>query len=109
MTVLHMTRWQSAWKGGIPVTDIRVIEGDLSDNGRKRDVYTIPTRGYGKMLPLPMIQYFVRVFLDHARARPDDTFRVTTIGVGRKYKPPQIAPFFNYAPNNVLLPYEFIY
>jgi hypothetical protein len=91
------------------MTDVRVIEGDLMDNGRKRDVYTIPTRGYGKVLPLPMIQYFCRVFLDHARTCPGDSFRITTIGVGRKYKAPQIAPFFNYAPHNVLLPYEFIY
>lgn len=91
------------------MTEVRVIDGELLENGRLRDLYTIPTRGYGKVLPLPMIQYFCRVFLDYARTCPGDTFIVTTVGVGRKYKPPQIAPFFNYAPANVILPYEFIY
>lgn len=109
MTVQHMTHSLSVWKGGIAVTEIRVVSGDLLENGRRGDVYTIPTRGNGKLLPLQMIKYFVRVFLDHARTRPDDTFRVTLIGVCRQYKPPQIAPFFDYAPDNVLLPYEFIY
>lgn len=89
---------------------IRVIGGDLLENGRQREVYTIPTRGYGKILPLPMIKYFTRVFLDHARQRPSDTFQVTLVGCdNRRYKPPHIAPFFNYAPENVILPYEFIY
>lgn len=82
-------------------------------HGRQGNAYAIPTKGFGKpmpTLPLPMIQYFCRVFLDHARAHPGDTFRVTPIGCGLAgYKPPQIAPFFNYAPQNVLLPYEFIY
>jgi hypothetical protein len=86
-------------------------------HGRQGNAYAIPTKGFGvgargtmPTLPLPMIQYFCRVFLDHARACPGDTFRVTPIGCGLAgYKPPQIAPFFNYAPINVILPYEFIY
>ncbi len=86
-------------------------------HGRQGNAYAIPTKGIGAgskrvmpTLPLPMIQYFVRVFLDHARACPGDTFRVTPIGCGLAgYKPPQIAPFFDHAPQNVILPYEFIY
>lgn len=89
---------------------IKVIGGDLLENGRKHDVYVIPTRGYGKILPLPMIQYFARVFIDHARQRPSDTFQVTLVGCDtRRYKPQHIAPFFDYSPENVMLPYEFIY
>lgn len=86
-------------------------------HGRQGNAYAIPTKGIGTgpkrtmpTLPLPMIQYFVRVFLDHARQNPSDTFRVTPIGCGLAgYKPPHIAPFFDYAPENVILPYEFIY
>lgn len=86
-------------------------------HGRQGNSYAIPTKGFGvgpkrtmPTLPLPMIKYFVLVFLDHARQCPLDTFRVTPIGCGLAgYKPPQIAPFFDYAPANVLLPYEFQY
>lgn len=86
-------------------------------HGRQGDAYAIPTKGFAigprdKMptLPLPMIQYFVRVFLDYARAHPSDTFNVVPIGCGLAgYNPAQIAPFFDYPPANICLPYQFLY
>jgi hypothetical protein len=79
--------------------------------GRQGDSYAIPTKDFHlRTLPLPMIQYFCRVFLDHARMHPGDTFKVVEIGCGLAgYKPRQIAPFFDYAPRNVHIPYSFIY
>lgn len=85
--------------------------------GRQGNSYAIPTKGYapapGKpmpILPLPMIEYFVRGFIAHALANPSDTFTVVAIGCGLAgYKPTDIAPMFNGAPGNVKLPYEFQY
>ncbi len=87
--------------------------------GRQGDSYAIPTKGYavtiGKrsvmpVLPLPMIEYFCRVFVDYAQARPNEQFRLVAIGCGLAgYKPAQIAPFFDYCPMNIMLPREFIY
>lgn len=84
-------------------------------HGRQGDSYAIPTKGYAfgkrdKMptLPLPMIEYFVRVFLQYARDNPHQRFRVTAIGCGLAgYKPAQIAPMFDYCPSNICLPHEF--
>ena len=84
--------------------------------GRQGDSYAIPTKGYpgprGQMpvLPLPLIQYFCRVFVDYARARPGERFKLVAIGCGLAgYKPAQIAPFFDHCPFNVTLPFEFMY
>jgi hypothetical protein len=79
--------------------------------GRQGNSYAIPTKDFMvKKLPLPMIEYFVKVFIQHARDNPNDRFNVTAIGCGLAgYKPPQIAPFFDYAPPNVRLPLAFIY
>lgn len=82
-------------------------------HGRQGNAYAIPTKGFGDpmpVLPLEMIRYFCRVFLTYARAHPGETFKVTPIGCGLAgYKPAQIAPFFDYSPDNVHIPYEFIY
>jgi hypothetical protein len=79
-------------------------------HGRQGKSYAIPTKDFAlRTLPLPMIQYFVRVFLDHARINPNDRFKVVPIGCGLAgYKPHQIAPFFDYAPVNVYIPHVFI-
>lgn len=86
---------------------IRVTGGTLALHGRQGDSYIIPIKGLdGKRLPLPMIQYFCRVFLNYARLHASDQFGLTVIGGG---KHSQIAPFFDHAPLNVSLPYEFMY
>ena len=86
---------------------IKVIGGSLLSHGRQGDQYVIPVKGMdGKRMPLPMVQYFCRVFLEHALACPGDQFQVTVIGGG---KPSQVAPFFDYCPPNIYLPYEYQY
>ena len=77
--------------------------------GRQGQSYAIPTKDFMmKRLPLPMIQYFARVFLDYARAHPGERFRLTPVGCGLAgYTVNDIAPFFDYAPGNVYIPYEF--
>lgn len=48
-------------------------------------------------------------FLDDARKVPNLTFIVTPIGCGiAGYKPDEIAPLFEGAPDNVILPEEFM-
>jgi hypothetical protein len=91
---------------------IQVTEGHLGAAvGRQGGVYVIPVRSApigrksGPMLPLPMIRYFVGVFLNHARHNPDDKFKVSVIG--KPYKVVETAPMFDYAPWNVYLPYEY--
>lgn len=86
---------------------VQVINGTLAAPGRNGDSYAIPVKGFdGKRLPLPLVEYFCRVFLDYARRHPFEDF---TVGVIQGGKPPQIAPFFDHCPANVTLPYEFMY
>lgn len=79
--------------------------------GRQGDSYAIPTKDMIlKPLPLPIIRVYVGWFLTYAREHPYDRFKVVAIGCGLAgFKPAQIAPFFDYAPMNVMLPYEFMY
>lgn len=79
--------------------------------GLQGESYAIPTKDFHiKRLPLPLIQHFVYGFMKFAWHNPQLDFRVTAIGCGLAgYKPAQIAPFFNYHPPNVYLPYEFMY
>ena len=79
--------------------------------GRQGDSYAIPTKDERlRVLPLYIIQYHVAVFIQYARAHPECQFQVVPIGCGLAgYKPCQIAPFFDHCPNNVGLPYEFMY
>jgi YspA, cpYpsA-related SLOG family len=77
--------------------------------GLTGDAYAIPTKDENlQTLPLKIIRGYVRDFLTFATKNPDLTFKVTAIGCGLAgYKPVQIAPMFNLAPENVILPPEF--
>jgi hypothetical protein len=79
--------------------------------GRQGNSYAIPTKDYNlKRLPLGMIHHFARDFIRYARENPTETFKMVAIGCGLAgYKPKDIAPLFDHAPNNVILPYEFQY
>jgi hypothetical protein len=86
---------------------IPVVGGTLAMHGRLGNSYLIPVKGLdGKRLPLPMIEYFCRVFLDYARTRRGEQFSVAVIGGG---KPSHVAPFFDHCPSNIYLPYEYQY
>jgi hypothetical protein len=73
--------------------------------------YAIPTKDEKlRTLPLAKIYKYVLGFLRFARSPhgKDLDFNVTAIGCGLAgYKPEDIAPMFNGAPNNVYLPEEF--
>lgn len=72
--------------------------------------YAIPTKDrHLRVLPLQLIDQFVRGFVAFAKAHPEYTFNVVAIGCGLAgYRPDQIAPFFEDAPPNVQLPREFV-
>ena len=78
--------------------------------GRTGNAYAIPTKsGDLKILPLENIKKHVDEFLNHARIYNQHTYRVVAIGCGLAgYKPKQIAPMFAGAPDNVILPKEFV-
>jgi hypothetical protein len=71
--------------------------------------YAIPTKDrHLEPLPLREISRHVQVFLTFAAARPDLTFEVTPIGCGLAgYHAEDIAPMFQGASGNVLLPAQF--
>lgn len=79
--------------------------------GRQGASFGIPTKGFKlEILPLPLIQHFVQAFKVYAWQHQAESFDVVAIGCGlAAYKPHQIAPFFDYSPPNVSLPYEFLY
>lgn len=76
--------------------------------------YAIPTKDkWMRTLPLDHIKLYVDAFLLEASLKemhsPEIKYIVTPIGCGLAgYKPEQIAPFFRKAPENVILPKEFI-
>lgn len=74
--------------------------------GLQRDSYAIPTKGLKlEVLPLGEIAEHVRVFLAFASNNPQLVFNVTKIGCGLAgYKEEQIAPMFQDAPINCILP-----
>lgn len=76
--------------------------------GRTGNAYAIPTKdGDLKTLPLDIIRGYVREFLEYARLNQGLTFKVTAIGTGLAgYRHEQIAPMFDEAPNNCILPAE---
>lgn len=78
--------------------------------GRQGNSYAIPTKDrFLHVLPLEEIERYVAGFLDYARTRPEDRFKVVAIGCGLAgYRPEEIAPLFQGAPDNVLLPPEFV-
>lgn len=77
--------------------------------GPQGNSYAIPTKGHTlNTLPLQTIEHYVKLFLQYAAKRPDDTFRVVAIGCGLAgYKPSQIGPMFEGHTPNVKLPPEF--
>jgi hypothetical protein len=77
--------------------------------GRQGNSYGIPTKDKDiKTLPIEVIASHVNVFLDYARANPQEEFEVTAIGCGLAgYCPEQIAPLFVGYPSNCYLPSEF--
>ncbi len=77
--------------------------------GRQGNSYAIPTKGMKlETLSLERIAYYVRLFLDVARVTPATVYQLTPIGCGLAgYKPEEIAPMFEDAPPNVILPPEF--
>src|SRR5574343_1447955 len=74
--------------------------------GRTGQAYAIPTKDMQlRTLPLAVIDYHVREFLDYARERIDLDFKVTRIGCGLAgYRSKDIEPMFLNAPPNCRLP-----
>lgn len=68
--------------------------------------YAIPTKDEQiRTLPISRIRPHVKVFLDYARVHPKLTFYVTRVGCGLAgYTDEQIAPLFEGAPDNCILP-----
>ena len=74
--------------------------------GRTGMSYAIPTKDW-ELHPLPLghIRAHVRNFKYYAEANPGFLYMVTRIGCGLAgYKDEQIAPFFEGAPGNCILP-----
>jgi hypothetical protein len=78
--------------------------------GRTGDSYAIPTKDRDmKVRPLNRINLSVLGFIDYAFNHPELRFFVTAIGTGLAgYTHEEIAPFFKKAPDNCLLPTEWI-
>jgi hypothetical protein len=77
--------------------------------GLQGSSYAIPTKdAYLRTLALDEIQRHILDFKTFAVARPDLTFQVTTVGCGLAgYSPADIAPMFEDAPQNCILPDSF--
>lgn len=78
--------------------------------GLQGSSYAIPTKDSALLtLPLTEIRKYVDEFLRFADRNRDMTFRVTRIGCGLAgYKDDDIGPMFEDAPENCLLPVEWI-
>lgn len=74
--------------------------------GRTGNSYAIPTKDYAlRTLPLERIKEYVDGFINYARHHNDEVFEVTRIGCGLAgYGDHQIAPMFESAPLNCILP-----
>lgn len=77
--------------------------------GRTGNAYALPTKDVGlQPLPLSEIRKSVRKFLHYAEAHPELEFLVTAVGCGLAgYTIWKIAPLFQEAPKNCVLPEEF--
>jgi hypothetical protein len=77
--------------------------------GFQGNSYAIPTKDERiQTLPLFRIRNYVDRFKRFAREHPELTFQLTPIGCGLAgYSPEHIAPMFEDAPANVILPAEF--
>lgn len=76
--------------------------------GLQGSSYAIPTKGHQlEVLPLGIIETYVKDFIEFAKQNPTKTFFVTRIGCGLAgYKNEQIAPMFCNAPSNCILDNE---
>lgn len=74
--------------------------------GKQGNSYAIPTKDqFIKTLSLSSISLYVKQFLEYAESRQDLTFNVTKIGCGLAgYQESDIAPMFEGAPSNCILP-----
>lgn len=77
--------------------------------GYQGNSYAIPTKDERiQTLPLFRIHNYVDRFKRFAHEHPELSFQLTPIGCGLAgYAPQQIAPMFDNAPVNVILPAEF--
>jgi len=77
--------------------------------GHFGDSYAIPTKDRDiRTLPIDVIRVHVNGFIEYARNCPELTFQVTPIGCGLAgYTPKDIAPLFENAPPNCIMPAEF--
>jgi hypothetical protein len=77
--------------------------------GRTGQTYAIPTKNHMiKTLSLSAIEKYVKAFIEESKNYSYLTFLVTEIGCGLAgYTPKDIAPMFNGAPENVILPESF--
>lgn len=75
--------------------------------GLQGQSYAIPTKDHNiNTLPLYVIRFFVRQFIQFAKEYADYEYQVTAIGCGLAgYTPEQIAPMFVGAPAHVHLPF----
>ncbi|MGX9960602.1 A1S_2505 family phage non-structural protein [Xanthomonas euvesicatoria] len=78
--------------------------------GPTGNAYALPTKLTPRIsLPLEEVAEHVGLFLTYARARPETTFRVTAVGCGLAgFTVSDIAPLFAEAPDNCVLPSEFL-
>ena len=74
--------------------------------GRTGNAYALPTKDTElRSRTLEDIKESVALFIEYARANPDLIFTVTKVGCGLAgYKEDQIAPMFENAPSNCILP-----
>ncbi len=72
--------------------------------------YALPTMSADFVpLPLDQIRKHIETFLAFAQGRPDLSFQVTPVGCGiAGFTPDQIGPMFAAAPENCILPGEFV-
>ena len=76
--------------------------------GRQGNSYAIPTKKTPYItLPLTEINEHAQIFIQYASEHPEDSFHVVRIGCSLAgYKDSQIAPMFENASSNVILPDE---
>lgn len=77
--------------------------------GQFGNTFAIPTKDWNiKKLPLDVIQFYVKRFLEYTKTKPNLVFFVTPIGCGYAgNKPKDIAPMFSDKSDNVILCPEF--
>lgn len=78
--------------------------------GPQGNSYAIPTKDeFISSMSISRIKVHVRNFLKHAEDNPSQRFNIVAIGCGLAgFTPDQIAPMFEGAPANCVLPKEFL-